>query len=100
MRVYVAQLALDWLVRGPWKDPQGHNLPVSVVFDPEATLPPLVDGGSLHLGVLFAPIVVAIAAVVFSKTLFGYSVRLAGSLPPAPRFGGFGARDDTRSPVY
>jgi len=93
MLVYVAQLALDWLVRGPWKDPEGHNLPVSVVFDPEATLPPLVDGGSLHLGVLFAPIVVAIAAVVFSKTLFGYSVRLAGSSPRAARFGGF---DDRR----
>ena len=52
MLVYVAQLALDWLVRGPWKDPGGHNLPVSVNFDPEATLPILFDGGSLHLGVL------------------------------------------------
>ena len=38
MLVYVAQLGLDWLVRGPWKDPGGHNLPVSVNFDPEATL--------------------------------------------------------------
>src|SRR5579863_3571698 len=61
MLVYVAQLGLDWLVRGPWKDPSGHNLPVSVNFDPEATLPVLLDGGSLHLGVLLAPIVVAIA---------------------------------------
>src|SRR5580692_1447402 len=92
MLVYVAQLGLDWLVRGPWKDPGGHNLPVSVNLDPEATLPILFDGGSLHLGVLLAPIVVAIAAVVFSKTLFGYQVRLVGSAPKAARFGGFNDR--------
>src|SRR6202789_597438 len=62
MLVYVAQPALDWLVRGPWKDPGGHNLPVSVNLDPEATLPLLIDGGSLHLGVLLAPLVALIAA--------------------------------------
>ncbi len=39
MLVYVAQLALDYLVRGPWRDPAGFNFPVSVNFDPEATLP-------------------------------------------------------------
>ena len=89
MLVYVAQLGLDWLVRGPWKDPAGHNLPVSVSFDPEATLPILFDGGSLHLGVLLAPIVVAIAWIVFSRTLFGFQVRLVGSSPRAARFGGF-----------
>jgi simple sugar transport system permease protein len=108
MLVYVAQLGLDWLVRGPWKDPSGHNLPVSVNLDPAATLPLLIpsDGvtiglgnftlsieqGSLHWGVLLAPIVVVIAAIVFSKTLFGYQVRLVGSAPKAARFGGFNDR--------
>ena len=93
MLVYVAQLALDWLVRGPWKDPGGHNLPVSVNFDPEATLPILFDGGSLHLGVLLAPIITAIAAVVFARALFGYKVRLVGSAPKAARFAGFNDRN-------
>ncbi|HLH50739.1 MAG TPA: ABC transporter permease, partial [Roseiarcus sp.] len=83
MLVYVAQLTLDWLVRGPWKDPHGFNFPVTVNFDPEATLPILFDGGTLHLGVLFAPIVVIVAAIVFSKTIFGFQVRLAGSSPKA-----------------
>ena len=27
MLVYVAQLFLDWLVRGPWRDPEGFNFP-------------------------------------------------------------------------
>lgn len=93
MLVYVAQLGLDWLVRGPWKDPAGHNLPVSVNFDPEATLPILFDGGSLHLGVLLAPIAAAIAAIVFARALFGYQVRLVGSAPKAARFAGFNDRN-------
>ena len=29
MLVYVAQLLLDWLVRGPWRDPDGYNFPQS-----------------------------------------------------------------------
>ena len=33
MLVYVAQLLLDWLVRGPWRDPQGFNFPKTVSFD-------------------------------------------------------------------
>ena len=32
MLVYVAQLFLDWLVRGPWRDPQGFNFPKTVNF--------------------------------------------------------------------
>ena len=27
MLVYVAQYLLDWLVRGPWRDPHGYNFP-------------------------------------------------------------------------
>ena len=38
MLVYVAQLILDYLVRGPWRDPKGFNFPQSVTFDPSATL--------------------------------------------------------------
>src|SRR6202011_5070316 len=63
MLVYVAQLGLDWLARGPREAPSGHNLPVSVNLDPEATLPILFDGGSFHLGVVLAPIAVAVAAI-------------------------------------
>jgi len=30
MLVYVAQFLFDWLVRGPWRDPQGFNFPKTV----------------------------------------------------------------------
>ena len=29
MLVYVAELLLDWLVRGPWRDPKGFNFPTT-----------------------------------------------------------------------
>ncbi len=89
MLVYVARLALDYLVRGPWRDPQGFNFPVSVTFDPEATLPMLVEGGRLHAGVLVTVAAVVVASVVFGRTLFGFEVRLVGAAPRAARFSGF-----------
>ena len=89
MLVYVAGLGLDYLVRGPWRDPAGFNFPVSVDFDPAATLPSLVDGASLHAGVLITLLVVAMAALVFSRTMFGYEIRCVGAAPRAARFAGF-----------
>ena len=89
MLVYVAQLALDYLVRGPWRDPAGFNFPVTVTFDPEATLPSLSDAVQIHAGVLITLVVVAIAAVVFTRTMFGYEIRVVGSAPRAARFSGF-----------
>ena len=89
MLVYIAGYGLDYLVRGPWRDPHGFNFPVSVTFDPEATLPSLIADGRLHAGVLLTLAAVAIAAVVLGRTLFGYEVRLFGSAPKAARFAGF-----------
>ncbi len=79
-------------MRGPWRDPQGFNFPVSVTFDPEATLPSLIPDGRLHAGVALTLVVVLIAAFVLSKTLFGYEVRLFGTAPKAARFAGFSDR--------
>src|ERR1700730_11818931 len=45
MLVYIAQLLLSWLVRGPWRDPEGFNFPQSQVFDYNVLLPTLVEGG-------------------------------------------------------
>ena len=89
MLVYVAELGLDYLVRGPWKDPKGFNFPVTVSFDNAALLPHLFPGARLHMGVGIAVLCVIIAAIVFSRTLFGYEVRLVGAAPRAARFAGF-----------
>lgn len=92
MLVYVARLGLDYLVRGPWRDPHGFNFPVSVNFDPDATLPSLIPGGSLHAGVLVTLVVTLLSAVVFARTMLGYEIRVVGAAPRAARFAGFDER--------
>ena len=89
MLVYVAELGLDYLVRGPLRDPNGFNFPQSVTFDDVARLPFLMEGERLHAGVLIALAVVAIAAFVFARSLFGFEIRLVGEAPRAARFAGF-----------
>ena len=42
MLVYVANYTMDYLVRGPWRDPHGLNFPTTAPFDPVATVPVLI----------------------------------------------------------
>nr|USU31650.1 ABC transporter permease [Methylobacterium sp. OTU13CASTA1] len=89
MLVYVAQLLLDYMVRGPLRDPAGYNFPQSVGFDPAARLPYLMEGETLHAGVLVALAAVGLATFVLARTLFGFAVRVVGASPRAARFAGF-----------
>lgn len=92
MLVYVAQLGLDYLVRGPWRDPKGFNFPQSVVFELGATLPNLLSDGRLHAGIIIALIVVLVSWFVMTRTLFGFGIRVSGEAPKAARFAGFNAK--------
>src|SRR6201990_243888 len=89
MLVYVADLLLDYLVRGPWRDPAGFNFPTTAEFDPVATVPVLIEGGRLHLGAVIALLVVAAATILLGKTIKGFEIRVVGAAPRAARFGGF-----------
>src|SRR6266853_105441 len=83
MLVYVADLFLDYLVRGPWRDPAGFNFPTTAEFDPVATVPVLIAGGRLHLGAVIALIVVASASVLLGRTVKGFEIRVVGAAPRA-----------------
>jgi ABC-type uncharacterized transport system permease subunit len=89
MLVYVADLFLDYLVRGPWRDPNGFNFPTTAEFDPVATVPVLFEGGRLHWGAIIALVVVAAAAILLSRMIKGFEIRVVGAAPRAARFGGF-----------
>jgi general nucleoside transport system permease protein len=89
MLVYVAELFLDYLVRGPWRDPNGFNFPTTAEFDPVATVPTLIEGSRLHLGAVIALIVVMIATVMLGRTIMGFEIRVVGAAPRAARFAGF-----------
>ncbi|MCJ2142827.1 ABC transporter permease [Methylobacterium sp. E-066] len=89
MLVYVAELLLDYMARGPLRDPAGYNFPQSVPFDAAARLPYLMEGETLHAGVLVAFAAVVLATIVLGRTLFGFEVRVVGASPRAARFAGF-----------
>ena len=91
MLVYVADLLLDYLVRGPWRDPNGFNFPTSAEFDPVATVPILIEGTRLHLGALIAVAVVAVTSVILGRTIMGFEIKVVGAAPRAARFAGFDA---------
>ena len=86
MLVYVAQYLFDWLVRGPWRDPQGFNFPKTVNFDGWQLLP---RWGDIHLGALFALVVAVILFIMMARTLKGFELQVLGAAPRAGRFAGF-----------
>lgn len=88
MLVYVAQLLLDWLVRGPWRDPDGFNFPESRLFSDAATVPLLGDG-RLHLGFPLAIVIALLLAILLARTLKGFEIRVLGEAPRAGQFSGF-----------
>jgi general nucleoside transport system permease protein len=91
MLVYIAYYIMDYLVRGPWRDPHGLNFPTTAPFDPVATLPILIEGSRLHAGTLAALVVVMLVTVMLGRTIMGFEIRLIGAAPRAARFSGFNA---------
>ncbi len=87
MLVYVVQLILDYLVRGPWRDPQGFNFPKSVTFADWQLLPYLTSG--IHAGVMISLIVALLLGFVVSRTVKGFEITVTGLSPRAARFAGF-----------
>jgi len=90
MLVYVGNLGMDYLVRGPWRDPHGLNFPTTAEFDRVATVPTLfVGAGRLHAGSVIALVVVMLATVLLGRMIMGFEIRLVGAAPKAARFSGF-----------
>ncbi|MDC9719571.1 MAG: ABC transporter permease [Gammaproteobacteria bacterium] len=88
MLVYIAQLLLDWMVRGPWKDPDGYNFPKSVSFDGWHLLPMWGDG-RMHLGLVIALVAALVLFWLMRHTLKGFEISVVGSAPKAGAFAGF-----------
>ncbi|MCV0396919.1 MAG: ABC transporter permease [Rhizobiaceae bacterium] len=90
MLVYVAQLFLDWLVRGPWRDPAAMSFPQAPAFSSWATLPELFPmSGRANWGIVFALVAALVVWFMLSRTLKGFEIRVIGQSPRAGRFGGF-----------
>ncbi|THF81305.1 ABC transporter permease [Cohnella fermenti] len=84
---YVALLLLDYLVFGPWKDPKGFNFPGTPMFGAAQSLPVLGDT-RLHLGLVFALVIVVLYWFTVKYTRWGYELRLIGANQDAARNAG------------
>jgi simple sugar transport system permease protein len=85
MLTYVAIQLLSYLVGGPWKDPNGRNFPATAPLLPGQTLPILIPGTTVHLGVAIAVILPFLFWLVMSRSVFGFQIRVVGSAPNAAR---------------
>ncbi|KAB2861712.1 MAG: ABC transporter permease, partial [Bauldia sp.] len=88
MLVYVAQLFLDWLARGPWRNPEGHNFPDSRPFDGDQLLP-VVFGDNVRLNAVFVLVVVVAVWFLLKRTITGFQISALGQAPRAAAFAGF-----------
>lgn len=92
MLVYIAQLFLDWLVRGPWRSPDAYNFPVTRDFAPEAILPEMIASGRTNYGFAFAIIAAIGLWFMMRYTLKGFEISVLGQSERAGRFAGFSSR--------
>ena len=95
MLTYVAVQFLYFLVRGPWKDPGGFNFPQTRMFTADQTLPTVLEGTLVHLGIPAALVLAVIAWLLMEKTTAGYAIKVVGLAPAAARHGGFSAARTT-----
>ena len=92
MLVYVATLALGYLVYGPWKDPAGYNFPQTQNFEKVTQIPRLFEGSRVSVGLLMALAGVAALWVFLFRTRAGFALQVGGLAPHAARYAGFSSR--------
>jgi ABC-type uncharacterized transport system permease subunit len=97
MLTYVAAQLLVYLVSGPWRDPQGMNFPLSVMFDDNAMYPRLyadwhwqaLRGTRLNASVLITLLAIPATWLFLARSFAAYRMRVGGLAPLAARYAGF-----------
>jgi general nucleoside transport system permease protein len=89
MLVYVAVMVLNYLVYGPWKDPQGYNFPQSKTFELATRVPRLFAGSRANIGLIMALLGVVALWVFLFRTRAGFALQAGGLSSAAARFAGF-----------
>ncbi|WP_027486468.1 ABC transporter permease [Allorhizobium undicola] len=93
MLVYIAQFILDYLARGPWRNPEGFNFPQSRDFNDSGVLPAIfAESGRAHWGFVFAILAALLVWFIMRYTMKGFEVVVLGQSERAGRFAGFSSR--------
>ena len=92
MLVYVADMVLNYLVFGPWKDPNGYNFPQTKTFEAVTQIPRLMQGSRVNIGIILALIGVAGLWLFLFRTFAGFRHEVSGLAPAAARYAGISSR--------
>lgn len=92
MLVYVADMALNYLVYGPWKDPHGYNFPQTATFAASTQVPRLMQGMRTNIGLLIALGAAGAFWILMFRTYAGFQLEVGGLAPAAARYAGFSSR--------
>jgi general nucleoside transport system permease protein len=84
---YVAILFSEYLVHGPWKNPQGFGFPGTAPL-PDAAWLARIPPTRVHLGLLFGLIAAGVLFVILRRTIWGYEIRVIGENERAARYAG------------
>jgi len=89
MLVYVALQLLNYLVSGPWKDPNGQNFPQTAPFTASQHLPAHAFGLPFPVGLYVAFGLALVFWLVMARSEYGLGVRIVGDAPKAARYAGY-----------
>jgi ABC-type uncharacterized transport system permease subunit len=89
MLVYVGGFLLQYLVRGPMRDPMSFGFPQSPMFTDPTRLPILVESTRLHVGFALALLAAVLAWLFVTRSYQGFVFRLSGEAPEAATYAGF-----------
>ena len=92
MLVYVAGLILNYMVFGPWKDPNGYNFPQTKNFEAVTQIPRLMAGSRVTIGIVLALVGVGALWLYLYRTYAGFVQEVSGLAPAASRYAGFSSR--------
>lgn len=89
MMNYVALKWVTYLQYGPWKDPQAYGFPKIPNFAENAVLPKLLG---VHLGWIFALILVILVYIFMNHSKKGYEIAVLGESENTARYAGINIR--------
>ena len=89
MLVYVSKLLLDYLVVGPWSNPEGFNFPETRQFSNSSRMPLLFEGLRIHAGIFLALLAVMLSWFVLYKTYLGFQIKVSGLSLKTAKYAGF-----------
>jgi simple sugar transport system permease protein len=82
---YIALLLVEFLIHGPWEDPNNVSWPQTAAFPAIAELPHLF-GTRVHLGIVFGIVIALLFAFLLPTTKIGFISRVIGSNPDAAEY--------------